>query len=289
VQHTNRKEGHVLDHVVARTQRSATCRCGSPSAGEPAGVTVSRRAALAAAATGMLAGCTDVRSRSTARPSDVPEDPLRLTARPDPSAPPSLKPGTTSVPLTTGRYALLHVPPGAVTTLVVVLHGAGGSAENGLSLLRKHADARGLVLLAPSSAGPTWDAITGSGARDTAALDAALRDVLSALPLEMDRVAVAGFSDGASYALTIGLTNGDLLRRVVAFSPGFSAAREQHGRPAFLVTHGVHDKVLPIERTSRRVVPVLQRAGYNVDYREFDGGHVLPPDLAEDAAQWLGS
>jgi phospholipase/carboxylesterase len=250
---------------------------------------VSRRPVLAAAATGLLAGCADIRSRSTARPSDVSEDPLRLTARPDPGAPESLKPGTTSVPLATGRSALLYVPPGAVTTLVVVLHGAGGSAEDGLSLLRAHADARGLVLLAPSSAGPTWDAITGSGARDTAALDAALRDVLSGLPLGMDRLSVAGFSDGASYALTIGLTNGDLLRRVVAFSPGFSAAHEQHGRPAFMVTHGVNDRVLPIDRTSRRVVPVLRRAGYDVDYREFDGGHVVPPDLAADVAQWLAS
>lgn len=212
---------------------------------------------------------------------------MRLTARPDLNAPPSLQPGTTSVRLATGRTGLLHVPPGAATTLVVVLHGAGGTAEQGLSLLRAHADARGLVLLAPSSAGSTWDAITGDGARDTAALDAALRDVLAGLPLAAGRLAVAGFSDGASYALTLGLTNGDVLRRVVAFSPGFSAAREHHGRPELLVTHGLHDDVLPIDRTSRRVVPVLQRAGYHVDYREFDGGHVVPPDLAEQAADWL--
>lgn len=254
----------------------------------PADVVLSRRTVLAAAAAGLITGCTtNLRSRPTASPSDVPEDPLRLTARPDAGAAASLTPGTTSVPLTTGRTALLHVPPGPATALVVVLHGAGGTAEDGLSLLRAQADERGLVLLAPSSAGSTWDAITGSGARDTAALDAALRDVLSRLPLEAERLAVAGFSDGASYALTLGVTNGDLLRRVVAFSPGFSAARQRRGRPAFLVTHGVHDDVLPIDRTSRRVVPVLQRAGYDVDYREFDGGHVVPPDLAVHAADWL--
>lgn len=179
------------------------------------------------------------------------------------------------------------MPPGATTAVVVVLHGAGGTAEHGLSLLLAHADARGLVLLAPSSAGSTWDAITGDGGRDTAALDAALRDVLARLPLAADRLAVAGFSDGASYALTLGLTNGDVFRRVVAFSPGFSVAREHHGRPELLVTHGLHDDVLPIDRTSRRIVPVLQRAGYDVDYHEFDGGHVVPPDLAAQAADWL--
>jgi len=191
------------------------------------------------------------------------------------------------MPLRTGREALLHVPQEPARALVVVLHGAGGTAQQGLSLLQEHADARGLVLLAPQSAGSTWDAITGSGARDTEALDAALVDVLGRLPLAPDRLAVAGFSDGASYALTLGLTNGDVLRRVVAFSPGFSAAREHHGKPELLVTHGVRDAVLPIDRTSRRVVPVLQRAGYDVDYREFSGGHVVPPDLAAVAAEWL--
>ena len=53
------------------------------------------------------------------------------------------------------------------------------------------------------------------------------------------------------------------------------------------MTHGVHDDVLPNNRTSRRVVPVLQQAGYHVDYREFDGSHVVPADFAEQAADWL--
>ena len=250
---------------------------------------MSRRAVLAAAAAGLLAGCTARGGTRQPKPSDVREDPSRLTARPGPGASATLQPGTASIPLATGRAALLHVPPGAPATLVVVLHGAGGSAEQGLSLLRAHADAHSLVLLAPSSAGPTWDAITGTAGRDTAAIDAALQTVLRGLPSAPDRIAVAGFSDGASYALTLGLTNGDLFGRIVAFSPGFSAARQHHGRPLVLVTHGVHDDVLPIDRTSRRVVPALQRAGYEVEYLEFDGGHVVPPRLAERAATWLAT
>ncbi len=78
-----------------------------------------------------------------------------------------------------------------------------------------------------------------------------------------------------------------MLGQVVAFSPGFSAARQHQGRPELFVTHGVDDRVLPIARTSRRMVPALQREGYLVDYREFPGGHVVPPDLAEQAADWL--
>jgi phospholipase/carboxylesterase len=53
------------------------------------------------------------------------------------------------------------------------------------------------------------------------------------------------------------------------------------------VTHGVADRVLPIDRCSRRLVPALRQAGYEVRYREFAGGHVVPPELAAEAADWL--
>ena len=107
------------------------------------------------------------------------------------------------------------------------------------------------------------------------------------MSLPADRLAVAGFSDGASYALTLGLSNGDVLPRVVAFSPGFSAARRHRGRPELFVTHGVDDRVLPIDRTSRRIVPDLRDRGHEVEYREFPGGHAVPAELADAAARWL--
>jgi len=30
--------------------------------------------------------------------------------------------------------------------------------------------------------------------------------------------------------------------------------------------------------------PQLERAGYEVTYREFDGGHTVPPEIAFEAA-----
>jgi predicted esterase len=54
------------------------------------------------------------------------------------------------------------------------------------------------------------------------------------------------------------------------------------------VSHGVHDRVLPIDRCSRRLVPGLRRTGYEVTYEEFDGGHLVPADVASRAAAWLG-
>ena len=212
---------------------------------------------------------------------------LRVHVRPDPTVAATLPIGTSRVPSPSGRDALLHVPEGEVRALVVVLHGAGGDGAAALPLLQQHADRLGLALLAPSSAASTWGAVRGGTDVDTPALRALLEAVLTRLPIDPERLAVAGFSDGASYALTLGLANGDVFRRVVAFSPGFEAADARRGTPRILVTHGTRDAVLPIGRTSRRVVPALLRAGYDVDYREFDGPHVVPPELAVAAAEWL--
>jgi phospholipase/carboxylesterase len=32
---------------------------------------------------------------------------------------------------------------------------------------------------------------------------------------------------------------------------------------------------------------VLRRAGYDVRYREFDGPHTVPADVAREAVDWL--
>jgi phospholipase/carboxylesterase len=199
-------------------------------------------------------------------------------------------PGTHGLRLAGSKEFLIHLPPApaAPIGLVVSLHGAGGDAQGGLSLLAASADAHGFAILAPASAGTTWDAIGGRYGVDVAALDQALSRVFGGVDVDPGRVAVAGFSDGASYALGLGLTNGALFRRVVAFSPGFIPPAHRSGDPAVFISHGVHDDVLPIRSTSQRIVPALEDDGYGVTYREFDGGHVVPPEVVAEAVTWLG-
>jgi len=38
---------------------------------------------------------------------------------------------------------------------------------------------------------------------------------------------------------------------------------------------------------SRRIVPRLEQAGYDVTYREFDGPHTVPPEMSREAAEWF--
>ncbi len=256
------------------------------------GRTWTRRRLLAAAGAlagaGVLAGCG---AQLPGSPRST-EAAARLTARPQPqpgAAP--LAPGTRPLDLGVERPALLHVPPGlaagSAAPLVVALHGAGGDAEAGLGVVGGLADEQGLLVLAPASRGSTWDAITGRHGEDADLLDQALSQVFAGVPVDPEHVTVAGFSDGASYGLGLGLANGDLFGRVVAFSPGFVPGGSREGRPAVFVSHGDADEVLPVEQTSRRIVPALRDDGYDVTYREFSGGHAVPPEVAREAVEWL--
>ena len=168
------------------------------------------------------------------------------------------------------------------------LHGAGGTSRAGLDLLLAQSDAHGLVLVAPSSAGSTWDAVTGSYGRDARTIEALLAEVVARTGVTLDGAAIAGFSDGASYALGLGLANGGLFTSIVALSPGFVPPAPATGKPRVFVSHGTGDSVLPIDATSRRIVPRLESAGYDVTYREFSGGHEVPPSIVTDAVAWLG-
>jgi hypothetical protein len=115
----------------------------------------------------------------------------------------------------------------------------------------------------------TWDLLTGRTGADVGPLDTALGHVLRAGTSA--RLAFAGFSDGASYALSLGLANGELAEAVLAFSPGFVSPPSLSAGPRCWVAHGTADTVLPVDRCGRRVVALLERQGYPVHYEEFDG------------------
>jgi phospholipase/carboxylesterase len=193
--------------------------------------------------------------------------------------------------LGSGRDGLLYVPAGQDVTkeapLAITLHGAGGDARSGLSHFIGLADEFGLVLLSPASRGRTWDVLEGGYGPDVGFIDRALGKTFDRLAVDPGRLAVTGFSDGASYALSLGLTNGDLFTHVIAFSPGFATPADRRGEPPVFVSHGTRDRVLPIERCSRKIVPQLEREGYEVRYREFDGPHTVPEAVAREALGWF--
>jgi phospholipase/carboxylesterase len=211
-----------------------------------------------------------------------------LTARPRQGGKsPVAEPGTHALGLRSKRDALLYVPKTAVAKdLVLYLHGAGGSEEQGTRRFGALAEKLGFVLLSPASEGRTWDAIRDGFGPDLAMIDAALHKARERVPI--DRVVVAGFSDGASYALSLGLRNPGFFHAIAAFSPGFIAggAGPQTSKTRVFVSHGTEDEILPIESCSRRLVPALKRDRHTVNYREFAGPHTVPAEIAEEGLRW---
>jgi len=188
------------------------------------------------------------------------------------------------------RDALLRLPSDASTAplpLLVYLHGATQRGEGMLRRIGAATDAAGIAVLAPDSRSMTWDAIRGDFGVDVVFLNRALQRVFDTVAVDPSRVAIGGFSDGATYALSLGAINGDLFTHVIANSPGFIVDGQPHGRPRFYVSHGTADQILPIDQCSRQIVPALRRRGYDVTFKEFAGRHEIPPEIADEAARWF--
>jgi phospholipase/carboxylesterase len=199
------------------------------------------------------------------------------------------EPGDAPLGLEPVRDGLLYIPetalPGA--PVMVFFHGAGGTGRRELRAVVAAADRYGVVVVAPDSRGATWDVIVAGGfAGDPPFIDRALAAAADRCDADFGRLAAGGVSDGASYALSIGLTNGDLFEAVVAFSPGFLSPGPLVGTPRVFISHGTQDRILPVDVCSRMIVPALRTAGYTVTYREFDGGHTVPPPVADAAVAW---
>ncbi len=172
---------------------------------------------------------------------------------------------------------------------MVALHGAGGSAAGPISLLQGFAESRGFLVLAVDSRGTVWDVSASKFGPDVAFIDSALAWTFDRCAVDPTRILLEGFSDGASYTLGLGLTNGDLFSRLVAFSPGYipESSSPWRGSPKIFISHGRQDPVLPIDAASRVIVSDLQSQQYDVTYMEFDGGHDVPPAILTSAVDWF--
>ena len=167
------------------------------------------------------------------------------------------------------RDGVVYLPrgyqPSRELPLMLVLHGAGGSSASADGWFPL-ADEHGVILLAPDSRQWTWDSLLGGFGPDVDFLFRALKWTVERVAVDRRRLALSGFSDGASYAL----------------SPAVVA-----GKPRIFISHGTDDRVMPIDETSRRFVPRLRALNYDVTYREFDGRHTLPPDVRREALTWF--
>ena len=188
------------------------------------------------------------------------------------------------------RDGVLYIPDTAEKNapLLLFFHGATGTGRRELRAVVAAADRYGVVVLAPDARSThSWDIIAGGGfGPDVEFIDKALDAVVDRCAVDTSRLAIGGISDGASYALSLGLSNGDIFEAVIAFSPGFVVPLAPTGKPRLFFSHGTSDPILPIDVCSRPITQGLHDAGYAVTYLEFDGGHTVPPPISDRGIGW---
>ncbi len=174
--------------------------------------------------------------------------------------------------------------------LMIVLHGLGDSMEGYRWLAPAlQLDWMTYVLVnAPDSyyGGYSWYDFARSPGPGIERSGELLRNLLAEVEPDFpaERIFLFGFSQGCLMAGEIGLTYPKRFAGVIGVSGYFHqpegrllalspVAREQR----FLITHGTQDTLIPLAAV-RQQVELLQGAGLNIVWREFEKGHTIAGD-----------
>ena len=181
------------------------------------------------------------------------------------------------------------IDPTRTYPLLTVFHGAGRQDELLVRAYRDEPARREALFFIPRSTHPTWDLLVGQGRADLDFLEQAYVEIYRRLPVDHRRQALIGYSDGASYALAVGLSNPRLFSAVMGWAAGFvvfdkAAISPTDPRPRILLEHGTHDTVFPFEEIALRNCAILRRLGYEVELRVDEGGIHWPSREFQGAA-----
>jgi phospholipase/carboxylesterase len=189
------------------------------------------------------------------------------------------------------RDGTLYVPksytPGTKMPLLMMLHGFSGWGDNQRRLFAL-AEELGFIIVAPESRDITWGKEAPGFDQDVRYIGAAFRHVGGLVDVDFDRVALGGQSDGAGYALTMGLAYGDTFNHLIVLAGGgLIEPIRRRGKPKIFIAHGVKDTTMPIDVSGRKNAKLLKDEGYDVTYREHEGGHGTPAEITRDAVLWF--
>ncbi len=198
------------------------------------------------------------------------------------------------------RTYYLHVPatyrPDAAYPLLIVLHGATGSAATTPAEAQFYRDlfatytgpGRAIVASLPASGSQGgW-----SPANDGPFISAVLDDVEAAYAIERSRRYLWGFSAGAHFGYAIALFNTDVFA-ALAVKAGALAAYAGIDAPALAdrplpvdIRIGISDPLLPFAQADRqRFIDAGWQLGHDLTYTEVIGDHAV--DAVDAHAAWL--
>ncbi|WKB37321.1 esterase [Terrilactibacillus sp. S3-3] len=111
-------------------------------------------------------------------------------------------------------------------------------------------------------------------------------------PIDPKRLYLAGFSQGAILAMTLGLSLGKRIRGIAALSgyiPDFVRDTYDIKPVAHLsafISHGDMDNILPYE-WGRANVKFFKELGASVTFHTYHAGHTVSSKNLQDFQQWL--
>jgi predicted esterase len=185
------------------------------------------------------------------------------------------------------------VEPGRRYPLFTVFHGAGRQDEMLVKACREEPDRRQALFLVPRSVEPTWDLIAGASAQpDLDFLEYAWDLIYRRYPIDPGRQALIGYSDGASYALSLALSNPGFFDAALCWAAGFAmmdrkAVGADDKRTRFYLEYGTADPLFPFEQTALPMRENLEKAGYRVEFSVDEGGRHWPSgSFQREALDW---
>ncbi|WP_153732832.1 alpha/beta hydrolase [Sporosarcina obsidiansis] len=185
---------------------------------------------------------------------------------------------------------------------IFLLHGMGSHERDLPQLVGDFTDShhifslRGPIVYAP---GYAFFTIEEEGKPDREVFDKVLiyiqsfiREAIREFDLDPERLTVAGFSQGAVLAQTIGLTMGPAIHGVVALSgyvPDFvknEYAKQSVEKQQVFISHGVYDYILP-SQWGAESKDYFESLGANVTFKTYDDGHGVTPENQRDLVAFL--
>lgn len=171
--------------------------------------------------------------------------------------------------------------------LLIWLHHGGGNARQ-FEHLHPLAERFGLIILLLDARHNTWDGIDSPFGPDVEFINHSLDHLFTRTVIDQSKIALAGLSDGGSYALALGRANGIFFTHIMAVAPWLlSPPGPRVGKPNLYIAHGRQDNIYPVGFSKSVIVPLLQKQGYQVKFRPFDGPHWIPVDIAEEMLRWF--
>lgn len=195
-----------------------------------------------------------------------------------------------------------QIEPDKTYPALFVLHGIGSNEQNMLTLVDGLEEQFYIFSIRghlPQPPGYSYFTIQGYGKPHRDVFDQGVKQLTSFIdyacekyPLDINRLFLLGFSQGAILSMTLGLTMGNRIKGIVALSgyiPAF--VKEEYNlelvdQQSLFISHGNMDQVLPYEWGIAND-EFFRELGANVTFKTYQEGHTVSLRNQQDFIKWL--